>query len=146
MRIAWLVLAAGCMTPYRPGDIATDRTVAAYRRYGCVDVGLAVTRLPEATGPIVVFDLGDRCDHSATVDLSAVRVVAHDLQGETVPMVAYDPERQIRPMRIGGRDSGEEWIEYNPVSSIELMSIEVELGNIVPSAPQDAQPIALAAP
>jgi hypothetical protein len=146
MRIAWLALAAGCMTPYRPGNIATDRTVAAYRQYGCVDIGLAVTRVPEATGPVIVFDLGNRCDHGVTVDLSAVHAVAHDLNWESAPMLAYDPDRTIRPLPIGGRDYGTEWIEYNAVSSIELYSIDVDLGNIVPSAPQAAQPITLRAP
>jgi len=145
MRAALLV-AVGCVTRYRAGGLAADGS-AEVHRLGCVDVGLAIGRRPEATGPVVIISLGNACKHSVAVDLSALHVVGGNDRGHTVAMVAYDPDREIEPLRIDGLVQGDEWIEYQPTGSIdELAWLDVDVGAVIPDEPIAPRWVRLAVP
>jgi len=129
MRLAALALLTGCVVPYVP-ETSWHPDVAL----GCLDAGARATRRPEATGPIVVLYLGNRCEHRVLVDLGAARVVAGNDAGETATASAYDPDREIGPRTIGARVSGEEWIEYRTASPLPIDWLDVDLGGIAPDA------------
>jgi hypothetical protein len=146
MRAALLVAIAGCVTRYGPGGLATDG-LAEVHRLGCVDVGLGMGRRSEATGPVLVISLGNACEHSVAVDLSALHVVGGNDRGQTVAMVAYDPDHEIEPRRIDGLVQGDEWIEYQTTGSIEELAwLDVDVGAVVPEEPSAPRWVRLAVP
>ncbi len=145
MRAAWIVVAVGCGgANYRSGQIASE-TQAQVTQLGCLEVGVLVGHRPEATGPVVVVYLGNRCDHSVPVDLSALHVVGGDEQGATVPLVPYDPDREIGPRRLDGRTEGSEWIEY-PAQIDHLAWLDVDVGAIALDEPIGAHWVRLPVP
>lgn len=103
-------VAGGCA--YKPGafhhvqhDFEGQRTTV-----GCLD--LAIARRPGPAGTVLVYEFGNRCDGSATVDLANTRVVARTLTGEQVTLAPYDPNSEIRALQIDGRGVGAEAIAY----------------------------------
>ena len=132
MRAA-LLLVAGCMTRYRAGGLAADPRTQV-QQLGCVDVGVEIGRRSEAKGPVIIVSLGNACEHSVGVDLAALHVVGGNDVGQTVEMIAYDPDHEIRPRRIDGLVEGTEWIEYQPQGDIELAWLDVDIGEVIEPA------------
>jgi hypothetical protein len=121
--VAFVVSLAGCLPDYKP--------VLNPVTFGCLDVAVhAVWRGPQK-GPIVVWDLGNSCEHSVSVDLGAATVVAGDREGHKVSTVAYDPDHEIRVRRIDARTSGQEWIEYRPTTEMSYVDwLDVDVGGV----------------
>jgi hypothetical protein len=135
VRVILLVAIAvcSCASPYRPGTIGTSTVGTTGRVIGCVELGFRITRRPEATGPVLVVSIGNRCDHATVLDLSALRVSGRGGHDETIAMTAYDPRTELEPKWLGGRSWGEEWIEYHadPWGPPPLR-FEVALAGVVP--------------
>lgn len=112
MRVWWLLL-AGCVDHYQ-GGLAT-------RASACIDAEAVRGERSEAEGPLVVVRLGNRCDHRATVDLTALHV-----RGDGQPLVPFDPYGEIRELDMDAFAHGEEWLEFHPRAQV----IEVDLGAI----------------
>lgn len=125
MRLWLLVLLGGCATPYRPGTLP-------HQVGDCLDLDAALGERAEAVGAVVVIRLGNRCDHSALVDLARVRVVARDAGGMITELTAFDPRVEIGPRRIDAFGGGEEWIEYGP--AMPSAALEVDLGGVAGEA------------
>jgi hypothetical protein len=140
MRAVILVIATGasaataaCAT-YRAGSFEAsgepflgERTTA-----GCLDLAVDVARDAVATGPVVQYQFGNRCDHAATVDLGSVRVTGRTASGDEVTMVAYDPYHDIRPLPLDARAFGRERIEYRTSRDFsgDVIAVCVALGAI----------------
>ncbi len=107
-----LLLLAAC--GYRGGTFRdpmgsfgdTQRTI------GCLDVGVQVHHDVHATGPVLAYAFGNRCDHAARVDLGAVVVTGRTDDGDEIALVPFDPDAELRPAAIDGRRTGREAIEY----------------------------------
>ncbi|MBV8763166.1 MAG: hypothetical protein JO257_38135 [Deltaproteobacteria bacterium] len=124
----WFVLAmlAACISPYNASTLPPSGV-----RLSCVDAWVEATTRPEAEGPVVVVHVGNRCDHSARVDLGSLKVVGLDEQGATWPLSPYDPRHEIEPRRMDALAWGEEWIEFHaPVHGASLASVDVDVGSI----------------
>jgi hypothetical protein len=135
MRTAWIVVIASCSANYQPGKIA-QRARAEIQVLGCLELTMRIGARAEASVPVVVVYLGNRCDHSVAVDLSALHVVGGNDLGQTIAMTAYDPSHEIGPRRIDGRAQGEEWIELDPTRPIiDLAWLDVDIGAVAPDEP-----------
>lgn len=105
-----LVLAAGCA--YRPGSFEYARNTFPGQRatVGCLDV--AVERRDDApVGPVLGFQFANRCDQLARIDLGGVRVIGRAATGE-VPLVAFDPKREIKLAWLDARSANGEALAY----------------------------------
>lgn len=78
----------------------------------CVDLAVDVARDAVATGPVVQYQFGNRCDRAQTIDLGGAAVTGRTASGEVITMVAYDPYNEIRPLPLDARAFGRERIEY----------------------------------
>jgi hypothetical protein len=145
MRAVILVMATGvsagsaaCAT-YRAGSFesAGEPFLGERATAGCLDLAVDVKRDAVATGPVVQYAFGNRCDRAATVDLASVRVTGRTASGEEVQMVAYDPYGQIRALPIDARSYGRERIEYRTAREFggDVIAVCVGIGSIAPSEP-----------
>jgi hypothetical protein len=132
VRRAVLVLASGCLVPYTPGALSAHDAVTSV---GCLDVGLAAMRRAETSGPVVEISLGNRCEHHVDVDLGALQVVAGNNGGATAAARAYDPDHEIEARTIAARESGDEYIEYLPVTPLAPIEwLDVDVAGVAPDA------------
>ena len=125
MRAVLLVtFVAGCA--YKPGsfthrqqDFPGQRTTV-----GCID--LAVDRRPDLSsgGTVLAYQFGNRCDHPATIDLANARVIAQLDDGQRVDVHPWDPEGEIREVRLDGRLSGAEALAYPANSRIDQICVD----------------------
>lgn len=148
MRAAILVIAtaatAACAS-YRAGsfEMSGEPFLGERTTAGCLDLAVEVARDAVATGPVVQYQFGNRCDRVATIDLAGVRVTGRTSSGEEVAMVAYDPYGQIRPLPLDARGSGRERIEYRTTRDFsgDVVAVCVAIGSIggdgAPRAPLD---------
>jgi hypothetical protein len=129
-----ILVAASCSASYTPGMYGSSTGGVSFP---CLDVSVAGTRRIEATGPIVVYYLGNRCEHSVRVDLATPGVIGGDDVGRTVRMVPYDPDRELEIKPIDARMYGEEWIEYQPTEPIDHIDwLDVDVGGVEADASQ----------
>lgn len=138
MRFVLLVTVAGCLHY----DAGSFRDFHAWRgtrvALGCLDVALDVARDDQATGPVVQYTFGNRCDHDVVVDIPAVRVVARDALGRELRLAAFDPRHEIRAAALPARLSGSERIEYNgDFAERDLAQVCVDVGALDRSAPAE---------
>ncbi|KAB2881763.1 MAG: hypothetical protein F9K40_23845 [Kofleriaceae bacterium] len=146
MRAVPLILATGvsaaCAT-YRAGsfEMSGEPMLGERTTAGCLDLAVDVARDAVATGPVVQYQFGNRCDRAATIDLGGVRVTGRTATGEEVAMVPYDPYNEIRALALDARASGRERIEYRTSRELsgDVVAVCVAIGAIggdaVPAAP-----------
>jgi hypothetical protein len=117
---------AGTLSAAEPGRSLT---------IGCLD--LAVDRRTDLPDGVVVvaYAFGNRCDHPAVVDLSAVTVIGRAEDGERVVLAAYDPDLELEPLRVDGRSTGREAIAYSPPDGTELADVCVDAASIAGTTP-----------
>ncbi len=124
--LAALVL-VGCA--YREGSFNyTDHAFTGQRTtLGCVD--LAVDRRNDAKGvAVIVYDFGNRCDRAVTIDLAYATVIGRTDAGDPVVLKPYDPNNEIRPLRLEGRSAGGETIAYE--SERHLAQVCIDLATV----------------
>lgn len=123
----------GCAA-YSPGSFRQGGRAFAGQlvTLDCLDLAVAGDRDPVAPGPILDFQFGNRCDHAIGVDLGAIRATGRTPTGEEVALVAYDPYREIRPLRLEARTAGRERLEYRKARDlgIDLIQVCVELEGV----------------
>lgn len=145
MRAVILVMATGvsagsaaCAT-YHAGSFesAGEPFLGERSTAGCLDLAVDVKRDTVATGPVVQYSFGNRCDRAATVDLANVRVTGRTASGEEVQMVAYDPYGEIRALPLDARSYGRERIEYRTARDFggDVIAVCVGIRSIAPSEP-----------
>ncbi|HET9625705.1 MAG TPA: hypothetical protein VFP84_30275 [Kofleriaceae bacterium] len=112
----WIVAAlaasvVGCA--YRPGafEYANHTFPGERATVGCLDVAVE-RRADMPVGPVLGFQFANRCDRVAPIDLGSVRVVGRDRAGRETPLVAYDPDREIRLVWLDGRSANGEALAY----------------------------------
>lgn len=112
MRALVLLAVAGCA--YKPGSFTHFRQEFPGQRttVGCIDV--AIERRPDLTsgGTVLAYEFGNRCDRPATIDLANAKVLAQTFGGQRMELHPYDPNDEIRSLRIDGRTAGAEAIAY----------------------------------
>ncbi len=125
---------AGACAGYRPGSfvMAGEPFVGELTTAGCLDLAVDVRRDAVATGPVVQYQFGNRCDRATTIDLGGVRVTGRTVTGEEVAMVAYDPYRELRPLPLDARSVGRERIEYRTGRDFagDVVSVCVAIGSV----------------
>jgi hypothetical protein len=104
--LVWCAYDAGSFTS-SAHDFTGTRTSASA---GCLDLSVE-RRADTATGWVLAYDLGNRCDRPLTVDLKTASVVARTAEGD-VAMVPFDPDREIEALPLDGRSLGGEAVEY----------------------------------
>jgi hypothetical protein len=134
MRAAVLSVALiGCA--YRPGSFSHVRQDFPGQRttVGCID--LAVERRPDLPGggTVLAYEFGNRCDGPQTIDFTRTAVKARTYDGAELALRAYDPEWQIRPLRIDGRTAGREAIAYH--ADQRLAEVCVDVASLVEQSP-----------
>jgi hypothetical protein len=94
---------------FEPYDFPRQRVTL-----GCVDFALGRDDwwTTMATGPVIEYAFGNRCEHRVALDLGSVRVVARDRAGNAHELRAYDPHGELRPLPLIATGSGVERIEY----------------------------------
>ena len=120
----WLIVAAtGCWwRPYQVGSLDGE-----IHQLGCVDIAVHGAWPHEAVGPVVVIELGNRCEHSVAIDLRRLEVFDDGSR-----LTAFDPYDEIDARRIDARRTGEEWIEYRAPSRVDgLDMLDVDIGRLV---------------
>ena len=137
MRAVILVMATGASAAcasYRAGsfEISGEPFLGERTTAGCLDLAVDVGRDAVATGPVVQYQFGNRCDRAASIDLGGVRVTGRTSTGEEVAMVAYDPYGQIRRLPLDARASGRERIEYRTAREFggDVIAVCVAIGSI----------------
>lgn len=115
-----LVLAvAGCGATYDRLDteaLARRHPWAAVAHRGCLDLGLQLTRHPSVPVrfTVVRYELGNRCNRSLAIDLSAVRARARYPDGTELALTRYDPRREVVPATLDLRSRAVEVLAYAP--------------------------------
>jgi len=133
--LTFAIALAGC--GYRAG---TYRFIgaefpAAHARAGCLDIGVGGHQSSRDDTPVVAYALGNRCDMSAEVDLSAVRAWGIVASGERIPLIPRDPRGEIGRREIAATWAGRAAIEYLPAprgSRPIFVEVCVDLAGIVP--------------
>lgn len=123
-------LAAGC--GYRAGSFTgpTGMFAGELVTIGCLDVGVSSHVDPVAEGPAIAYELGNRCDRPARVDLGAVIVRGRTDGGREIELAPFDPEGELRPVRLEARRTGREVIEYHAALADPVRQVCVELEGI----------------
>jgi hypothetical protein len=120
---------------YSPGSFSHYRQDFPGQRttVGCID--LSVERRPDLStgGTVLAYEFGNRCDHPAPIDFGQVKVVARTYDGTDLSLAPYDPDWEIRPMRLDGRTTGAEAIAY-PAEQ-RLAEVCVDAASLTHEAP-----------
>ena len=118
MRIALLCALVGCA--YQPGSFAHAPKDFAGQQVtvGCLD--LTVERRADLSiGPVLGYQFANRCDHATMVDLARVAVVGRNAEGRDVALQPFDPQAELHPVALDGRNVGGEALVY-PASGTML--------------------------
>jgi|HubBroStandDraft_6_1064221.scaffolds.fasta_scaffold69518_5 hypothetical protein len=105
----------------------------------CLDVAVTLTQDELAPDPVVSYEFGNSCFHETIVDFSAVHVVATTADGQQVPLSAFDPRGEIKPLQLDALTSGDERIAYRASNPVAMTSVCVDLGGLDAKYPTDPQ-------
>ena len=96
---------------------------------GCLDVSIAVTDAHHRD-PVVRYTVGNRCDHTTIIDLSAIRVQPADGRLGDHVLLPFDPQQEMRPLPIEARSVISEQIEYRYASTSDPRPLCFEIADI----------------
>jgi hypothetical protein len=115
----------GCA--YQPDSFsyARESFTGVYVTVDCLDLAIDHEKQVAKSRNVITYAFGNRCDEPVVVDLAAVKVLGHTGDGTEMPLYAFDPEHEIRTMRIDARAVGKEAIEYPSKGSLANMCIDV---------------------
>jgi len=122
MRRLLLCAVVGCA--YHPGsfELGPHHTGEQRASIDCLDI--AVSR----EGMRIRYQIGNRCDDPAVVDLSHVSVF-----GDGKLLRPYDPRLELRAARLDARMTAEEMIEYRDADTPRQLC--VDLASIAHASP-----------
>jgi hypothetical protein len=131
-RLAWASLGLVAACGYRGGSFrGPDGPFPGERAaVGCLDVAVAPHADVDASGPVLAYEFGNRCDHPTTVDLAAVRVRARTVDGREIELAPYDPLGELRVAQLDARKTGREVIEYRAAVAGSIALACAELSGI----------------
>jgi hypothetical protein len=138
MRGAWLLaLVASCA--YKAGAFSAWGHDFRGRRttVGCLDVAIE-RRVDHPTGPVLAYDIGNRCDGAVTVDLARVAVMAMGADGK-IQMQPFDPEHELRALSLDGRALAAEAIEYRSETIVAPEELCVDVASLIALDPPNWQ-------
>jgi hypothetical protein len=140
VKLALLVLAAGC-NHYTPGSFhAVDRWPGTHVALPCLDVAVDAHFKPEIVGPVVTYSLGNRCEHDVTLDLQAAHVFVRDTNGRDETLALFDPRHEIHTLVVPARVQGRERLGYiAPHVDAGFAQVCVDVGAIERGAPAREQ-------
>jgi hypothetical protein len=119
---------AGC-TAYQPSSFTRPGGPAAgfvgqRATVGCLDI--AVDRRADYVGSAVLqYQLGNRCNRAVEVDLQQVPVIGRFADGDEVTLAPFDPDLEIRPVKLAGRLVGAEAIAYRTPRPASQVCVDV---------------------
>lgn len=122
--VCGIVVGPSCA--YEPGsfDYSIHRFPGAHATVGCFDV--AVERQADLPlGPVLGYDVANRCDHPQLIDFRALNVVGRDPAGREVALAPYDPRRELRPIALDGRTCGKEALAYRATAPVAQLCVDV---------------------
>jgi hypothetical protein len=131
--VAIVVAAAGCIS-YSEGSFHDGGEPFVGRRIAldCIDVAIAPTQDATAKGQVLAFTFGNHCTSSIAIDFSKVVAVGRYADG-TRELHAYDPNHELRALRIDAGNIAREEIAYladdgtTPTATcVDVESIESE--------------------
>lgn len=94
-----------------------------YLSVNCLDLAID-HRKRAGDSDVIGYEFGNRCDEPVVVDLAAARVYGQTSGGEDIELYAFDPLREIRSLRLDGRASGREAIEYPSGQKLDRVCID----------------------
>jgi len=114
---------------------------------GCLD--LAVARRDDYDGnAVIAYEFGNRCDRPTPVDLAYAKVTGRTSTGAEVTLVPFDPNGELRLMKLDARSFGNEALAYafeGQKLGETIASVCVDLATIA-HAEGGAKVVCLAAP
>src|SRR5262245_9362188 len=118
------VLLGGCA--YQPDSFTHSRDPfpGVYISVDCLDIAMNRRKEIVTANNIVTYSFGNRCDTPAVVDLASAKVYGHTKDGDNIRLLAFDPYREIRLLRLDGRAVGRESIEYPSERSLDSFCID----------------------
>lgn len=90
---------------------------------GCLDVAVA-RRFDFASKAVLQYRFGNRCNRPVQVDLGRAAVVGRFADGREITLAPYDPELEVRPVRLAGRLAGGESLAYPTPSPITQICVD----------------------
>jgi len=138
VRAVLLAVVAGCA--YRAGSFESWGHDFAGRQttVGCLDLAIE-PRLETASGPVLAYDFGNRCDRPVVLDLGSTSVIAKT-GGGNLAMVPIDPRHEIRALPLDARSVGAEAIAYRidpPAAGVTAVCVDA--ASVVGDTPPDWQ-------
>jgi hypothetical protein len=123
MRTALMCVLVGCA--YQPGSFApATEFPGTHATVGCLDVAID-RRADLPIGPVLHYQLANRCDRAAIVDLGAATVVAHHADGTQLTLAPYDPQHELHPVSLDGRNVGGEALAYPAPAAITQLCVDL---------------------
>ncbi len=123
----WMFAVAATGCGYRAGSFAdsTSTFPGTHLALGCIDLAVALSSDPVATGPVIGYAFGNRCRREITLDLASIRAVARDPSGGDRQLTAFDPDHEIKPLSLPPAMTGREAIEYRGVDKVSVICVDV---------------------
>lgn len=135
--VAAVAIAPACA--YVPDSFSSSQTSFPGVRttVGCLDVAVSLAADPPQEGPVVRYSVGNRCDRTAVVDFSAIRVRSTSGVAFGPELRAYDPDSELRPLRMEANAAITEQIEYRNVALPLGGGLCVDVGGMNGPAPNE---------
>ena len=102
----------GCAAPYSPGALLRGDAAPFAAAFGCLELQAVPERVCPAPNVVIAYTMGNRCEHPTCFDISEMRAVAYQPEGERVELTAYDPRQELRRACLDGRAQVTERIVY----------------------------------
>lgn len=90
----------------------------------CLDLSVARGTYPSETSNVVAYWFGNRCDEPVVVDLASARVLGMATDGSAIDLIAFDPLREIRALRLDARAVGHESIDYPSALALNALCVD----------------------
>ena len=114
----------GCA--YQPDSFSYVRQPfsGVFLSISCLDIAIDHRRMDTSESNLVEYSFGNRCDQPVVVDLAAARVYGQTPAGSQFQLMAFDPFHELRSMRIDGRATGRETIDYPSADALTHLCID----------------------
>ena len=124
MRALILVAVVGCS--YSPDSFSYPGRYFAGQRVtvGCLDISIDRRADFKENVAVIDYSFGNRCDEPVVIDLGRVPVVGRTEAGEELTLTPYDPNFEIRPLKLDARQAGGEALAYPTTEPIVQVCVD----------------------